>query len=234
MSLKPIHCTGCGGAVPLLNQPRVICPYCGAGVVIPQDYLKAAQARAGESAARQAMEPLWEKLSRPVPRWLGTVGVLAVVFLPPALTLLAHLLTFPPWSTLEILAKVAIPALVPGATMWLWAAATGATTIAFQQTMAAAPAKDGRGPLCCRLCGAPLSIESEALSASCAYCGTDSVVQGLPVVRMQIKWKKAMRTLKEATEALKRRRVLLALGIFGGALFIGSSTALLWIGLASV
>ena len=234
MSLKPIHCEDCGGAVPLVAEALVECPYCASTVAIPSDYLKAAAARAGESAARKATEPLWEKLSRPVPKWLGTVGILAVVFLPPALTLLAHLLTFPPWSTLEILAKVAIPGLVPGATLWLWAAAAGATTLAFQQGMAAAPAKAGKGPPCCRQCGAPLCVEADALSASCAYCGTDSVVQSLPVKTMQTRWKKALRTLEQATVALKRRRVLLALGILGGALFIGSSTALLWLGLAAV
>src|SRR5262249_16436921 len=113
----------------------------------------------------------------------------------------------------------ALPGLLPGALVWLWAAAVGATVVDLQHALAAAPPAKPGAPPACRECGAPLVVETGAIASTCAYCGTDSLVADVGRAEADAGRKAAERTLAEAAGALARRRRMLALGLLG--LFVG-------------
>jgi len=219
-ALAQLRCPGCGAAVPLVRAAQTACPYCGASVTTPPQWLEAAEARGAEARVRREVEPRWRELTRRPPAWLRPVAMGLVVLLPPAATAAVVYALTPPPGTAASFSLAALPGLLPGALLWLWAAAVGATVVELQRTLAAAPPARAGAPPSCRECGAPLAVEPGALAATCAYCGTDSLVADLPAeAESRARHRAAERTLAEAAEALARRRRLLALGLLG--LFVG-------------
>jgi hypothetical protein len=105
------------------------------------------------------------------------------------------------------------PGLLPGALLWLWASTVNAAVLRIRRVMRAREA----GPtkeLGCRSCGAPLAPGPDAPTATCLYCGTDSLVRDLPPAARSVADRDhALRTLDEAVRVLRRRRVNLALGV---------------------
>ncbi len=245
MSLAPIFCHGCGGPLPLaIPQLHVSCPYCSTVNDLPPAYVVVAEMRKKESAARVAAEPLWRKIGETPPVWAEALGVLAVIFLPPLLTFIGTLLGRSTFDVATLTALFTVPAIVPGTGLWLWAAAVRATTSGLRAQLAAIPIgkKEGgsdeggqeKETLGCRSCGAALHVDEGALSATCGYCGTDSLLQAIPQKRVKEKMRRALRGLDEAVTLLRRRRVMLGLGAVGLSVVISGASGLLWYAVISI
>lgn len=103
---------------------------------------------------------------------------------------------------------------MPGALVWLWAEAVHGTVLRLRGDLRAQGSPGG--VLACRRCGGTLVVESGALSASCRYCGTDSLVTDLPPIAASVAARDAaLTTLDDATRALRRRRVEIGAGVVG-------------------
>ncbi|MCP4135796.1 MAG: hypothetical protein GY754_32810 [bacterium] len=225
MSLKPVTCPGCSGPVPLIEADTTSCPYCKTEVDIPDEYEKAVRASRASSEARKAMEPLWSRVSREAPKRSLIAALVLTALLPPIATLLANIIPYPPMNQLMILAAFSFPSILPGAGIWIWSVAINATTARFKQALSARPPQKIRGnegPPCCRSCGAPLTVEKDALSATCVYCNTDSILEIIPVDDLVREAGSAIQTLEQASRLLRRRRYMIGLGTIGTVLLIAS------------
>lgn len=213
MTLATLHCPGCGAGVPLSAGESTQCRHCRAAVVIPPEWQAAAEAHAAAERVRREVEPRWRELTTGVGAGVEGTAMGLLLLLPPLLTIWAQIGMTPPPSPAENLGYIAFPALMPGALLWLWAATLNALVLRIRRSLRAREAGP-RGDLGCRNCGAPLAAESDAPTATCLYCGTDSVVRDLPPVLASLNDRDhALRTLGEAAQVLKRRRVNLALGV---------------------
>lgn len=213
MTLAVLRCDTCGAAAPLRAAASVRCLHCRNPIAIPARWQAAAEAHAAEEAVRRDVEPRWQTLSTAVGGWAEAVAKLALFVLPPLLTWLAQATLSPPPSPAENLGFVAFPALLPGSLLWLWATTVNATVLRLHLALRARQ-DDPEGPLACRSCGAPLAVEPGAVATTCLYCGTDSLVTGLPPARDSLAARDlALRTLAEAATMLRRRRINLALGM---------------------
>lgn len=223
LRIAPLRCDACGAGVPLVREAMATCSFCKAMVPVPPAYLAAADAHAAEARVRRDVEPQWAALTTPPPARWGSVGMAMVALLPPVATLVAVLAPAIPPGRVTVLAQVAIPALLPGAVLWLRRGAVAATLLRFRAALAAVPApRAGEAPGC-RSCGGALAVPAGALAATCGYCGTDSLVGELPPRGESARrLGGALRTLAEATAALRTRRRLLALGLVALALAAGA------------
>jgi len=229
VKLAPLHCDGCSAPLPLaVPQARVACPFCGHANALPEAYVQAAAMRQQEAAARRAAEPLWRRLARPRPRGALPLAVLLVILLPPLATLVGSLVLAGPLGQAAVVALFSFPALLPGAGLWVWAAAVGGTVMRFTAALAARPPKGKDSPPRCRDCGAPLALEQGALSATCGYCGADSLIEKIETTAVAAELKEALRTLAQANGKLRLRRAILGLGTSGVVVLLGGASALLW------
>jgi predicted RNA-binding Zn-ribbon protein involved in translation (DUF1610 family) len=218
--LEPLACDGCGAKVPLAVAASIPCPHCGHDVAVPERWRIAAEAKAADAAVRRDVEPHWQALTRPPSVAFEVVAAAAVFVLPVVATWIVLSRVWPPPSPVSTMGLVAVPALLPGALAWLWAATMGATVLRLQRVLRARVARGGE--LSCRSCGAPLTVTADALASTCLYCGTDSLVRDLPpTADSRTVRDVALATLASAIAALRRRRVNLTLGI--AALGLGVS-----------
>jgi len=218
--LEPLACETCGAKVPLAIATSVRCPHCRSDVLIPQRWRVAAEAKAADEAVRRDVEPHWHALTKPPSVVFEVVAAAAVFVLPVAASWIVLSRVWPPPSPTTTMGLVAVPALLPGALAWLWAATMGATVLRLQRALRARGIAGGE--LACRRCGAPLAVAEGALASTCLYCGTDSLVRDLPAsVDSTAARDVALSTLASATAALRRRRVNLTLGV--AALGLGVS-----------
>ncbi len=225
-ALAPLRCSECGGIAPLQEALEVACPYCAAMVPIPRDYVAAAKLRTQEHATRREAEPMWRAVADGVRPWVEYTALASVALVPPAAALMVNLLR--DWNSQgDVMAFVALPLLLPGAAIFLWASAVNETTLGFKAALGAQPGKGEGKPLGCRSCGAPLDVEPDALFATCLYCETDSLLEVMPLGRLAERLRTTLTTLRDATRALRRRRRLLAFGVSGFTLFVGVVSALL-------
>lgn len=213
MSLATLHCERCGAAVPLRAADTIACRHCNAPVTIPEQWRLAAEAHAAAERVRREVEPRWQALTTGVDRRVEIAAMLLLAVLPPLSTWLAQSQWLPPPTPAENLGHIAFPALLPGALLWLWTTTVNAAVLRVRRALGARQ-EDTSGELGCRNCGAPLAPESDAPTATCLYCGTDSVVRDLPLAAHSVAARDlALRTLDEAVRVVRRRRVNLALGI---------------------
>lgn len=228
-ALVPLRCEQCGGSPPLREAAEVSCPFCGASVVIPPDYLEAARLRTLELAARSEAEPAWRAVADGVPEWLPYAALASVALVPPGAALVANLVR--EWrSQGEVMAYVALPLLLPSAALFFWASAVNETTLGVRSALCArAPEEEGK-PSGCRSCGAPLQAEPEALFATCLYCEVDSLLEVMPLRPLGESLRASLRTLIDATAALRRRRRLMGFGVVGFTLLVGALSALVAFG----
>ena len=224
--LELLSCPSCAAPVPLSTDASVACPSCAAPVAIPEAYVRLAEASRAADAARRAAEPLWRALGGPPPRWARNLGMALVVLLPPLASVLVALLVKPALGAAEICAVATLPAVVPGAALWLWAAAVGASVEGVRAALAAAPPARAGGPATCRHCGAPLQLPAGALSATCSYCQADNLA--VSAARAEAseasqRLRAAVHSLADGSARLRTRRAMFALGalalcgLFGGA-----------------
>jgi LSD1 subclass zinc finger protein len=232
MRLSPVKCTGCAAPLPLaIPAPEVRCPHCSTANALPAAYVEAAALRKREAEARRQAEPLWRALEGGAPTWSRPAALALIVVLPPVATLVAWLIPRLELGAVAVTAAVSLPALLPGAALWVWASAVAGTTLRFKAALAARG--DGSTPAC-RTCGAPLAPEPGALAATCGYCGSDSLLEKIPVSELARSLGEAVTTLEDAARKLRTRRATIGLGAFGLALLVGGSSILLWIALRHV
>lgn len=224
--LTPLKCSGCGGSPPLVMAPRTQCPFCGLHVTVPENYQKAAQARRAGKEARLKAEPAWRRLSNGVPGVFLIVGGLLMLCLPPIATVLGHSMPRVPLASAQIIAMFSLPALLPGALVFTLAGALQVVGRTFQTALAARPPTNDGQPPGCRTCGAGLNVEHDALSASCGYCDTDSIVTGISARRERAELGLSLRSLADAVRALKRRWAWITGGLLGAFSLIGGLSAL--------
>jgi hypothetical protein len=186
------------------------CRHCGRSIEIPEAWRVAAEAHAAVARLRREVEPRWRQLTVGVGKPVVAAALALSSVLPPLCTWLVQSRLSPPPTPVENLGFVAVPALLPGALLWLWASAVDAAVLRVRRDVGAR--KSGpAGALACRGCGAPLAPEAGALATTCLYCGTDSVVRDLPATTRARDH--AVRTLAEAARVLQRRRLDLGLGV---------------------
>lgn len=229
MSLRPLRCDACGNPAPLVEQPVARCGACGGDVPVPADYLQAARLHQAAAAARAAAEPVFARLTRPSPA-SATAGLVLLAALPPVVTVAANL-ALPLEPQAALFGLLTLPALLPGAGLWLWASAAAATALPFREALAAAAPERLEGPPGCRSCGAPLTVEPGALAATCLYCGTDSLLEVLPLSDLSRALRASLTSLRDGARALRRRRVLLGLGVTGLLLLVGALSSALIVAL---
>ncbi|MCC6997974.1 MAG: hypothetical protein IT370_25395 [Deltaproteobacteria bacterium] len=224
--LELLTCPGCAAPVPLGAGPTVACPSCAASVAIPEAYVRLAEATLRADQARRAAEPVWRALGGPPPAWARNLAMALVVLLPPLASVLVALLVTPALGAAEICAVATLPAVVPGAALWLWAASVGASVEGVRAALAAAPPARAGGPATCRHCGAPLQLSAGALSVTCSYCQADNLAikaARAEATQASSRLGAALHSLADGSARLRMRRVMLGLGalalcgLFGGA-----------------
>lgn len=225
MTLRPLRCDACGSPAPLAERPAVRCPACGGEVPVPADYLEAARLRRADVEARRAAEPLFARLVRPRP-WVHGAGLALLAGLPPLVTA-ASSLAWPFHPPAALFGLLTVPALLPGAATCVWARVAAATARPFREALAATRPAGGQGPPGCRSCGAPLEAAPDALAATCLYCGTDSLLEALPLGELGAALRGSLTRLRDATGALRRRRAGLALGLAGATVVAAAVSAAL-------
>ncbi len=229
-TLEPLRCHACDGCVPLVDAPTAHCPFCQATVEIPAAYRELHAHQLEAAALRREAEPLFERLSSPPARWLDVLPLVLVTILPAIASSLVvlhdhHL------AIVTIFIVVVVPALIPGTALWVWTVSIHATVTNFQLALASAPPERPGGPACCRECGAPLTVEPGALSATCHYCGADSLVSNLhaPTDDDRKVLHADLHTLADANRVLLLRRRLLVIGAVLAALVLaGLALAAAW------
>ena len=201
------------------------CPFCGASVVVPPDYLEAARLRTLECAARAEAEPAWRAVAEGLPSWLPLAALGGVALLSPGAALVVNLAR--DWrSQGEVMAYVALPLLLPSAALFFWSSAVNETTLGVRSALSARAPQEAGKPPGCRNCGAPLEVEVAALFATCFYCETDSLLEVMPLQPLGESLRATLRTLGDATAALRRRRRLMGFGVLGFTLVVAALSAL--------
>lgn len=205
--------------MPLVERATSQCVFCGKEVAIAPNYLQATAMRRTAVAARRAAEPLWARLAAgSSPVW-GRAGGALMVLAPPLFTGVG-LGVDPPLGTASVFAICALPALVPGAALFVWGASSDVTRRDAQAGLFAKPPTKPGTPPGCRTCGAPLAVEHGALACTCLYCGTDSLVKGIPMQAIASERETAVASLREAAGKLRLRLWLVRLALTGIAVFV--------------
>src|SRR5690606_19681171 len=136
------------------------CPYCGAAVDVPPAYGDALALLREQDEARRRVEPHLRRLQRPPgKRWI-ILGAGLVALLPPFAVAVVVALADDALSQADYISLAALPALAPGAAVAFAALASRVTSM---QVMTAMAARLIEGEPCCRVCGAPLAVEPDAL-----------------------------------------------------------------------
>jgi len=179
--VEPLTCRACGAPVPLPRADEGRCDSCDAPIRLPAKYrallTEAEQAR---QARREAEERL-RKLPRPFARWVASAAVGLIVVLGAGFTT-AALIAWAFYGVFESVRDMLMLGVFTPMFLVVWgvieAVAASSYTRHIEALSALPPEEEGRKPLC-RVCGAPLPLEPDALAATCDYCQTDSLVTRL-------------------------------------------------------
>lgn len=213
MHLELLRCGSCQAAVPLADRDQVSCPYCKAVVSVPTWHRKCVAERRQEENVRRQLEECYMRVARPPPEGTQPWANALLLLMPVAFAVV--LVAAAPRSTdlLALLCWGVVPAMMPGAVLGIWGAATHATIVRFERALAWGPPERKGGPRTCRQCGAPLEVAPGALSSRCPYCETDNLVVDVAAdEQVDDSLRKELRTLAEATAVLKLRRRLFVIG----------------------
>lgn len=199
VSLEPLTCPACTGAVPLVDADETKCPYCGAAVPVPEALRQLRRGLASVDDERAAAARLYRRLGTPPPRvlraftffdspffWMFALGFWVVagltVFILGVPWVGEHLLKV---NTIDVLSEsqqqmismggtfgsIAVGLLLAG-----WSRKRMVSLGSLQAALAAAPPRSSGGPAQCRRCGAALSVAPGALGVRCDYCRADNLV----------------------------------------------------------
>ena len=168
----------------MIDAPSLVCHFCGATNVIPEDYREELRlTRDLDSATRNAAEQ-WLRLEHvKTPRWwLICAAIAPFVLMTGSLVILlfAVLLRMVNGQALPMLLLLAWLLLIPAQLLAANVAmknvlVSGATNVGL--AFAASPPATADEPPNCRQCGAPLSVQPDDVLVRCIYCGAESLVR---------------------------------------------------------
>ena len=201
----------------MVALPRVPCSHCGSSVEIPPAHAEALRASEEDQQARAEAAGLLEKLADEVPVVAPSLGIVLILLLPSLATFAAAHVESLHWSALELSVYGALPALLPGFGLYVWAAGAQATSARFCDALSALPLEDEPGSASCRSCAAPLARDASAPEAQhvirCPYCRCDNLLRNFHADALQAGLRSSLQTLSQALGALRTRRALLGLAI---------------------
>lgn len=230
MAVDPLQCAACAAPVPLVDGDHGTCPNCGAQYPIPETY-RALRDEAAAAARKPEALALAKALGKPPPaiiRMLAVFSSTAFLFLGMGFFIAAgvtlsiwlmpwlgrhlfHVLTYDVLSAnrqMQLSIVVPFGLLVIGFTVASWARKSGITLGGLQAALAAAPPAKPGGPKTCRQCGAPLAPAAGALTARCAYCQADNLVELPPgwIATMRAQAKTLTQETKKAAKVWETER----------------------------
>ncbi len=210
--LQIVQCSGCGAPQVPAATATVVCPRCGAAVVMPEllrrrldaDHKhRTLDARSGRALARVLAQPS----SRQALVAFTTMGVLAGGAWALALGMFVRAM----WSdTLDVdlgwrAALFPIPVGVLVVVLgWRWLVARQTVQAVMLNFGALAPASPGQ-PHGCHGCGAPLAEAPGAIVTTCGYCDAVNVL-GVDLPRDLRAPRRTLGALKQALKAQARER----------------------------
>ena len=182
--LTPLLCVDCNAPLIVVDDPSLVCRFCGATKLVPQIYLEELRlTRDLDSATREAAEQ-WLRLARiKVPRWWFVCAAVA-----PFVLMTGSFVTLLTMALLRVVNGHALPGLLLGLWLILIPAQLVAANLAMKSVLvsgasnigaafAAAPPSAPGEPPNCRQCGAPLSVQPDDVLVRCIYCEAESIVR---------------------------------------------------------
>lgn len=224
MALDPLQCPACAAPVPLVAGDHGACPSCGGSYPIPGTY-QALRDAANADARKPEGLALAKALGKPPPlairmfavfssAWFVMIGLgfwLAAGMAASAAAMPwigRHVFRVNTYDVLTAARQMQFMVLLPlgtlviGFTLSSWARKRGIVRGGLQAALAATPPARAGGPKNCHRCAAPLAPEPGALTARCAYCQADNLVE------MPAAWVEQMRaqarTLVKEVDAATR------------------------------
>jgi len=237
MALDHLLCPGCAAPVPLVGGDHGTCPSCGASYPIPDTY-QALRDEANATARKPEALALAKALGKPPPllirafavfssAWFVMIGlgfwiaggmVVSVRAMPWIGRHVFHVNTYDVLSEsrqMQLMLLLPIGTLVIGFTLTSWARKRGIVRGGLQSALAATPPAVPGGPKTCHRCAAPLAPEPGSLTARCAYCQADNLVE-MPqdwVVQMRAHAKKLTKEVDKAERAWNHEKRALRRGL---------------------
>ena len=237
MALDPLQCPACAAPVPLVAGDHGTCPACGASYPIPSTY-QALRDEANANARKPEALALAKALGKPPPvairafamfssAWFVMIGLgfwiaggiaLGVSAMPRIGRVFFHVNTYDVLSEarqMQLMLMVPIGTLVIGFTLSSWARKRGIVRGGLQAALASTPPARPGGPKTCHRCAAPLAPEPGSLTARCAYCQADNLVE-MPqdwVDGMRAQAKKLVKEVDKAEKAWTHERRALRRGL---------------------
>jgi hypothetical protein len=218
--LAPLQCVNCNAPLVVVDAPSLVCRFCGANNVMPQNYREELYlARDLDSATRKAAEQ-WLRLAQiKVPRWLLICAAIA-----PFVLMTGGLMILLLASLLRVVSGHALPGLLPYVWLTLIPAQLLAGNIVMKNVLvsgatnvgaafAAGPPSAPGEPPTCRQCGAPLSVRPDDVLVRCIYCEAESIVQlhKLAMETLRTRVASAQASLAQAMSALTKHSKLAGL-----------------------
>ncbi len=228
--IKLLECTTCDAPLPLVDEPTVACPYCGATCAVPEEHRRALRIARERTEATARAIARWQRLdaihvpralyvaASLVPFSIFTVGIacalvaVAVGYGEPASIprTMALAVWLPLIPTMYVAGEIGLRNLLRSGVDWMSA------------TLASLPPATEGGPARCRRCGAPLAVEPNDVFVRCAYCDTESLVGVSPerVSAFDAARSQAEGSAVRAAELLVRQRRAARFQIVGRTLAI--------------
>lgn len=204
MALEVLRCDSCGAPVALAAGDEAVCASCGGRTPIPAEHRALRDASGWDAQTRRAAEAALHTFDAPPGLFMRVVAWFAgwpfsAVFmlfgvplfffdLVVAFKLSALLCRALGWPHENIdVMPVDMLSVMMGVVLWLmtvvpaYLAAYGGRRVTARRVLldalAARPPSTPGGPACCRGCGAPLTVETDALVARCVYCRAENAVR---------------------------------------------------------
>ncbi|MBN2431075.1 MAG: hypothetical protein JXQ27_06345, partial [Acidobacteria bacterium] len=208
--LADVSCTACGGRLPVeLGQERLVCGFCG-GTNVLKEEVKNSLRRVGEvvrnlpAAHRQVHK---QSLRRYMTEgagirrrmvWAGglTAAVMILFAIIDGISTSLNQSGFA--MNLRFTVGMSVLAALSLATGLLLSYATRRVALSYALPMQAIPPLDPGGAARCRLCGADLP--EKGILRRCEYCGTDSIVTGARLARVERTAHQALEQARAAVE----------------------------------
>lgn len=169
--LVPIKCGECRAPVPLLAR-EFPCPYCGAEVRPPAEYVNVIELRRESEADLLQAEGAWRRASRiSEPRTLLVLRVGMVAWV--ALVVACAALMLGDWPAAWVLLPMFLGAAQLSAG-FSWTKSLAEIRALFPSLPAEGSEPVRTETAICRECGAPIAFASDHLLCGCIYCGADN------------------------------------------------------------
>jgi uncharacterized Zn finger protein (UPF0148 family) len=201
--LEVLRCTQCNAPIPFADDETTTCPFCRTENKVPPAYREMRAAKSLDTSARHEADRVLRKLDRPA--WMVTKVLARVLDLPFLAFWFLYGIPVglysvikgmkisgwighhwmgvpqgkdePYWLFIACIFGLLFVILFIPRVLGVMANRRITDRVRLLAALAAKPPRTAGGPASCRSCGAPLFVETDALIARCAYCGTDNAVQ---------------------------------------------------------